>query len=187
MDNGVVVDQGQVDAGVDQSHSLKLAGDVGEFHGIFFEEFAACGHVEEEVFDHHVAAFGACGGFLSFDAGTVDDKAAAHFGVGGAGAEFDLSHGANRGEGFAAEAHGVEREEVVGLLDFRCGMTLEGHARVGLRHSAAIVNDLNQRSAGVADNHFHGGCSGVNGVFNQFLDHRSGSLDDLAGSNLVGN
>ena len=65
-------------------------------------------------------------------------------------------------------------------------MTLERHARVSRRHAGAVVNDLDQSAAGVLDYDADVGCSGIDGVFDQLLDHRSRTLDHFSGGYLVG-
>ena len=70
--------------------------------------------------------------------------------------------------------------------DLARGVAVEGHARVDRRHAGAIVDDLDQILAAVAEIDLHGCRSGVDGVFHHLLDHRSGPVDDLACGDLVG-
>mgnify|MGYP000848748062 CR=1 FL=1 len=65
-------------------------------------------------------------------------------------------------------------------------MSLEGHAGVSLGHALAVVNHLNECTAGVFDDDGDVCGAGVNGVFHQLLDNGGGSLDDFTGSYLVG-
>ncbi len=65
-------------------------------------------------------------------------------------------------------------------------MALKGKSRVGCRHAAAIVDDLNQRAPRILDDYGDFRGSGVDGVFHQLLDHRGRALDNLARRNLVG-
>ena len=107
--------------------------------------------------------------------------------VGGAHrADLDARDGADGGEGFAAEAHGGEIEEIVGAADLRGGVALECHAGIGGRHAAAVVNDLYEGAARILDEDADLRGAGVDGVFHEFLDHGSRALYDLAGGDLVG-
>ena len=51
---------------------------------------------------------------------------------------------------------------------------------------AAVVDDLDQILAPVTEVDLHGTGAGVDGVLHHLLDHRCGTVDDLARSNLVG-
>ena len=66
------------------------------------------------------------------------------------------------------------------------GMAVEGHTRVDGRHARAVVDDLDQILAPVTEVDLHGTGTGVDGVLHHLLDHRCGTVDDLARSNLVG-
>ena len=65
-------------------------------------------------------------------------------------------------------------------------MALEGQQGVVAQHAAAIVGDANETAA--AGFHFDANLrrARVERVFEQFLDHRSGTLHHLAGGDLVG-
>ena len=65
-------------------------------------------------------------------------------------------------------------------------MALEGHARVGGRHAAAIVDNLNERPAGIFYYYGNGRSASIDGIFDKFLYHRGRTLDNLAGGNLIG-
>ena len=64
-------------------------------------------------------------------------------------------------------------------------MTLDGESRILRRHPLAIVFDMNQLLAA----EFHGDRdttgTGINRILDQLLDDRGGTLDDLAGGNLI--
>ena len=53
------------------------------------------------------------------------------------------------------------------------------------RHSATVVNDLNQGPSGILDHHGNLVGSGIHGILHQLLHHRSRSLNDLSGSNHI--
>jgi len=66
-------------------------------------------------------------------------------------------------------------------------MALKGQARVGLGHALAVVDDLDRRTSRVDHGDIDVRGARVDRVLDKFLDDRGGSLDDLAGSYLVGN
>ena len=65
-------------------------------------------------------------------------------------------------------------------------MTLKSHARIGLRHTATVVDDLYGRTSGIDHDDMDMTGTGIDGILHQLLDDGSRSLDDLASSNLVG-
>jgi len=66
-------------------------------------------------------------------------------------------------------------------------MPLKGHPRINGSHAGSVVDDLDQGLTGILDDDLDVGGSGVNGILNQLLDDRSGALDHLTGSDLIGN
>ena len=80
----------------------------------------------------------------------------------------------------------MQREQVVRLRNLGGRVPFERHARVGLRHPFAIVDDLHQRLAGIFDIDLDMRGARVNRILDQLFHHRGGALDDLASRNLVG-
>jgi len=66
-------------------------------------------------------------------------------------------------------------------------MPLKGHPGIDGSHTGSVVDDLDQGLAGILDDDLDVGGSGVNGILDQLLDDRSGTLDHLTGSDLIGN
>ena len=52
--------------------------------------------------------------------------------------------------------------------------------------AAAVVGDADFSDSALADGYGDAGGAGVQGVFNQFLDHRGGAFNDFAGCDLGG-
>src|SRR2546428_540129 len=75
--------------------------------------------------------------------------------------------------------------EVVGTLDLARGMPLDRKPRVLRLHPLAVVLDPDQLLATEFDGDGNTPRAGVDGILDQFLDHRRRALDDLAGRNLV--
>ena len=70
--------------------------------------------------------------------------------------------------------------------DLARGVAVESHARVDGRHAAAVVHDLNQVLAAVAEIDLYGACACVDRILHHLLDHRGGTVDDLARRDLIG-
>ncbi len=122
---------------------------------------------------------------LRGDVGAFDVDDGAEFVAYEVGAELHLCNGSDGGEGFAAEAHGVDGEEVVGVVDFAGGVAFEAEAGVAVGHAAAVVNHLQEGAPGILDDEVDLRRPGVHGVFQQLLDGAGGAVDHLASGNLV--
>ena len=60
----------------------------------------------------------------------------------------------------------------------------EGQCQFAGGDAAAIIGDADFGHAAVADGYGDAGGTGVQGVFDQFLDHRDGAFNDFAGGDL---
>ena len=80
----------------------------------------------------------------------------------------------------------MEREEVVGLAYLGCGMTLERQARVGLRHTATIVDDLYRGTSGIHHEHLDSLGARIDSILHEFLDNRGWALYHLTCRYLIG-
>ncbi len=88
-------------------------------------------------------------------------------------------------ERLTAKPESAHAREIIELADLRGRVPLQCQQRVITRHPAAIVTNFDPLFSAVLQEHFHRARPGVNGVFDQLLDHRCGALDDLSGGNLV--
>ena len=178
--------EGEGEARVDECDALEGRQDVVEFGGIALEELTAGRDVVEQVAHGDAGADGTGTGLLALDTRGSELEEYADLVGGTARAQLYLRHGDDGRQGLAAEPHGMEAEEVVGLSDFRRGMALEGQPGVGHGHAAAVVDDLQAGASGIDDDDVDGLCAGIDGILDEFLDDRGRALDDLAGGNLVG-
>ena len=175
-----------VDVVVDQGHALEDFFDVAEFDAVAFKEVAAGRDVEEKVLDGDGSALGAGTGALFLDFAAFDNHPCSQFVVVETAFHFDLGDGGNRGKGFTAETHGVDGEEVVGLVDFGSGVTFEAEPGVAVAHAAAVVDDLYQGAAGVFNDKLYFGGTRVHGIFEQLLHSGGRAVDHFACGDLVG-
>ena len=95
----------------------------------------------------------------------------------------DRSDGRQR---LAAKAQRGDREQILHVAQFAGGVALEGQQRVVAQHAAAVVHDADQPAAAGFHLDAQIGRAGVERVFEQFLDDRSGPFHHLAGGDLVG-
>ena len=183
----VVMDKREVYPRIDQRQALELAGYGSHLNGILFQELTAGRHVIEQVLDLHIRSGSRALGLLALYFGAIDDEPRADGGIFGFCAHFDAGNRAYRGKRLAAESHCGQSEQIVGSRNFARGVAFECHARIGIAHAAAVVNNLNKSPSGVFDNDGYRRRSGVDSVFDQLFHHRRRSLNDLAGGYLVGN
>ncbi len=186
VDGGVVGIEFEGDLGVAERHAAELVLDLSGRGGALLEEAPPRGDVVEEVADEELRTDGAGDGLLSREEAAVDRHLGAQLLPGAARAQLDLRHGGDRGECLAAEAEGAQGVEVVGRADLRGGVAVEGEACVDGRHAAAVVHDLDELLAAVAEVDLHAAGPRIDGVLHHLLDDRGGAVDHLAGGDLIG-
>ena len=106
--------------------------------------------------------------------------------VGGRGLQRHATHRADGRERLAAKAEAGNADEVGRLRDLRRGVPLEREDRIVSFHAAAVIADANELAAAVLDVDVDGRGTGIDGVLHQLLHRRRGTLDHLAGGDLVG-
>ncbi len=92
----------------------------------------------------------------------------------------------NRRQRLAPEAEGGNRREIVGPPDLARRVALDRQQRIVGLHPVAVVLDADLLLAAELDVNQQPPGAGVDGVLDQFLDHRCGPLDHFPGGNLVG-
>ena len=182
----LIVGEREAKVGIDQGHALKLLHDVGQLGLVALEKLSACRHIEEEMLHKEVGTDRTAGHLLRHDTAARQREAGANLSLGGTSAQGHFRYGCNAGKCLTAKAHRRERKEVVGLRNLACRMAFKGQAGIGFRHSLAVVGDADGRATGIHDNHVDAMRPGIHGILQQFLDDRCRTLDDLAGSNLIG-
>jgi len=159
--------------------------DVGSLRRWPSQELLAGWHVVEEVFHGDHGASGRGCWFVPDQLPSVDAHAAGHLGLVGPGEQGDLGHRGDAGQGLAPKPQAGDLLQVVNIPQFGGGVASEGQFRLVGRDAAAVVRHLDEAAASLANLHADVGGAGVYGVFDEFLDHRGGALDDLAGRDLA--
>ena len=103
--------------------------------------------------------------------------------IGLAGGQFDISHGSDAGQRFAAKAERGELSEVIKDANLAGGKSLKGQFSIFRTHPDAIVGDLNQPSTAIFEQNIDAGTTGVEGIVDQLLHHRCRALDHFPGGN----
>ena len=103
-------------------------------------------------------------------------------GIGGVAGARDQAHaadGADRRQGFPAEPQCRDlRQRVVG--EFRCAMALDRQRQLVGAHPGSVIGDRDQRLPAIVQGDIDPPRTGVDRVFDQFLDRCRRALDDLA-------
>src|ERR1035441_3097348 len=73
------------------------------------------------------------------------------------------------------------RKQILDVAQLAGGGALEGQQRIVAQHAAAIVHDADQPAAAGFHFHAHFHRAGVEGVFEQLLDYRGGTLHHFSG------
>ena len=102
------------------------------------------------------------------------------------GLQLHLCNGSDGSQRLAAEAHGVDGKEVVGLVNLRGGVTFKADSGIAVAHAAAVVNHLYQRAAGILHYQLNLGGPSVQRILQQLLYGRGRPVHHLAGRNLIG-
>ena len=186
MDVPAVVREREGNVGPGEGHALELFHDVAQFHVVALQEFAPGGNVVEEIADADVGAHRAAHLAGPLVLGTGHDHLYTGLFGGDTGAERDFGHGGNGGQGLSAEAEGEDVVQVFGRCEFAGGMPLEAQDGIVRGHAAAVVDDLDERAAGIGNHHFLIRGTGVHRILHEFLHDGSGPLDHFPRSNHIG-
>ena len=172
--------------GVHQRDTCELLHDVPHLCLSRLEEIASCGDVEKQVLHRERGArlHRHEGLFLHHRA--FVDNLHPHFVFLTACLQLHLRDGGDARQGLATETHGADGEQVLRLADFGSGVSLEAHAGVGLRHTAAVVDYHDHRLTGIFHDEIDLRSASIQGILHQLFDGRCRTLDHLACRNLVG-
>ena len=103
-----------------------------------------------------------------------------------AGAHGETRDAGNGGNRLAAKPVAANFKEVGRFPDFAGAMPFEREQSIVRAHTVAIILDPDEAFPALAKLDFDAPGACIEAVLNQFLGHRRGPLDDLAGSDLIG-
>src|SRR5215469_4192665 len=162
-------------------------GDVCKLRRLGLKEFTARGNVEEQVTHRDRSADWESSFFdrEDFSSCDLDDRTGSVFS--GVCLEKQAAHRCDGRQCFAAKSKGCDIEQVVGIADFRRGVTLEGEHSVVVQHAPTIIDDLDKLASTGLDVDADSARARIERVLQQLLHNGCGTLHHLAGGNLVGN
>ena len=115
----------------------------------------------------------------------VEHPAVALLGPGTVTAETQLTDGRDARECLAAKAHRRDGFQIVQAADLAGGVSRESERQLIPVDADSVVAHADAAHAALLEEQFDSPRARVEGVVEQFLDHRRGSLDDLAGRDLI--
>jgi hypothetical protein len=139
---------------------------------------------EEEVahLDPRARRMGA--GLGPLDRARLDRQAPGAVGIGGPAGEGETADGADRGQRLAAEAQGVDAQQIV-VGELGGGVAHHREFELVRAHTQAVVAHRDEVPAAGQGGHLDAAGAGVEGVLHQLLDRRGGPFDHLAGGDAV--
>ena len=161
--------------------------DVRKLGGLRFQEFLPRWRIEKQVADGDRGSRRQPGFFDFEDLAAIDFDYGSRVLVRRAGLQVQAGDRSNRRQRLAAKSQSGHAEQVFGILDFGSSVTLEGQQGVVTNHAASVVGDLDELLAAGFDLNLDAGGTGVERIFQKFLDHGGGALHDFAGGDFVGN
>ena len=176
--------QGEASLRVGKGVARHQAGDVPGLGRVGAQELEAGRRVEEKVLDLYGSSCWSATR-LSMDNGTTlqaNDRA--DFFPFRTGGEGQPGHGGDARQRLATKAQRPHAIEVFGGRELARGVTLKGQIDLGGVNPAAVIGHADQAASAFDDLDAHIARPGIDCVLDQFLDHRSGSLYHLAGSDL---
>ncbi len=156
-----------------------------ELGGLGPQELAPRGDVEEQV-AHLDRRSGLAGDGPSFaPRATLADELPAAIGAFDARAHREPRHGGNARQRFATKTERRHAIEIVERRELAGGMSRHRQLEVVGVDADTVVVDGDALHTALLHLDDNAPGAGVDAVLEQLLDHRSGALDDLAGSDLI--
>ena len=164
-------DEFDADLRVAERHVPYVICHKGALAGVLFEELHASGGVVEQILHPDGGAHSA-GGRLPALLLTAGDAVAGgklvHL---GAGEQLYPRHAGDGSQCFTPEAQRMDAVQVIRLFNFAGGVADESRRDILGINTGAVIADLDQLHAAGLDAYGDLRCTGVDGVFQQLLDH----------------
>ncbi len=149
-----VIVEGKGDVWIYERNTLKFFDDMPHFSRIGFQKIATRRNVVKKIFDHDGRARLAGTGLLAFYHRTFNNQVGTQLIIHSPRSKLHLSDGSYGSQSFAPESEGVNPEQIVGFFYLGCCMAFETHSCIGGRHSTTVIDNLQQRFAGIFHNQF---------------------------------
>ncbi|MPM03749.1 hypothetical protein SDC9_50016 [bioreactor metagenome] len=151
------------------------------FVDIPFDEFKPRRRVVEKIAHHKGRPLRASGLFLIHELSAFQRKGSPQLRAASPCYEGDPGDGRDGGQSFASESQSPDGFQVAFSAQLGGRVAQKGHGSVLRFDAAAVIGDPDKGHSSVLDFHRHGGGSGVDGIFHEFLHHGSGAFHHLAG------
>ena len=177
----LVADIGKRDLGMRKRDLVDHIGNSVALRHIRLQKLHAGGNVVEQVTDDKGSAVGTAGVVQRDLLAAFDQIAGADLFLACLGDQLEVGYRGYGREGFAAEAEGGDRVEVVLNTHLGGRVAHKGGADILAQDARSVIGDAHKGDAAVFDLDGDGGCAGVDGVFDQFFDDGGRTFDDLTG------
>ena len=147
---------------------------------VLFQELHAGGRIIEQIVHRYGGAARAGAGLHALGLAALNAIAAGVFVRFGAGQHLYPGHAGDGSKRFAAEAKGVDVAQILGTGNFAGCVAHKGFIDILCLNAAAVIRNLQLLNAAAHDGERDLRCTGVDGVFQQFLCNRSRPLHHLA-------
>ena len=185
-DLALVTDAGEGDLRMGRGQDLQLLEKIRRLGLLTAQEFAARRDIEEQI-GHLDARAGCLSGIAHVCHLAADDlDQCARCLLPATGRQFEPRDARDARHCFSPEAKGHDRGQVGAFANLARGMPFKAEEGVGAVHAAPVVGDADETGASALKLDGDALGSRVDGVLDQFLDHRGGALDHLTGSHLAG-
>ena len=183
---GAIAVESELHLRIDKHYALERGDDIVHLGRVRLEKLSSCRHIIKQVIHLEVASFGTGTNLLPHEATACNGELRAHIVAVDTCLELHLGHGSYRGKSLAAEPHRVKCKKVGGLTYLGSGMAFKAQARIGSRHTLAVVDYLNEGASGIHHKHVNLSGLGIDGVLYEFLYHRCRALYHLTSGYLIG-
>ena len=175
-----IVGEGESDIRTCEGYADELRDDMLELDIIRLEELASCRHIVEEIAYAEVGSSRRrylIGGYMLR---ICKIHLAAHLIVFPTGLERDLGHCCDGCQSLSSEAESQDIVQVLCCLKLGCRVSLETEDGLVRRHSASVVDDLDESPAGILDHDGNLIRSCIHSILHQLLHHGCRPLHDLS-------
>src|SRR6266851_7079547 len=91
-----------------------------------------------------------------------------------------LGYGSDAGQRLATKPQGRQRWQVVDRADLAGRKSLQRQRSILGGHAAAVIRDLDEASPAIDQFNVNARAASIEGIVEEFLQHRSGALDDFS-------
>ncbi len=184
-DDFVVVPEHHVESRMREGSPGELLADVTELGLGGFQKLPPHGSVGEQLPDFNGSSQRTATG-LRFAGGSGVDFEFEPLGLlGGTRADAEAADFGNRSERFAAKAHRLHAEQVVGGCDFTGRIAGDREEQVVGMNAFAVIDHADEVGTAIHDVDFDTGGEGVDTVIEEFLDRAGGAFDHFASGNFI--